>query len=75
MGSSKASLLLVIRNLVVNSQYFCCVRLQLHSEIYRADSFAIVLMPHHWVNLKAVRYESTSLNRIAVDKSHRVIVA
>ena len=27
------------------------------------------------MNLKAIRYESTSLNRIAADKSHRVIVA
>ena len=26
-------------------------------------------------NLKAIRYESTSLNRIVADKSHRVIVA
>ena len=28
-----------------------------------------------WANLKAIRYESTSLNRIVADKSHRVIVA
>ena len=48
-------------------------RLQLHGAIYRSDSF--VLMLHHCVNLKAIRYESTSLNRIAADKSHRVIVA
>ena len=26
-------------------------------------------------NLKAIRYESTSLNRIVADKSHRVIAA
>ena len=26
-------------------------------------------------NMKAIRYESTSLNRIVADKSHRVIVA
>ena len=26
-------------------------------------------------NLKEIRYESTSLNRIVADKSHRVIVA
>ena len=26
-------------------------------------------------NLKAIRYESTTLNRIVADKSHRVIVA
>ena len=32
-------------------------------------------MLRHCVNLKAIRYESTSLNRIAADKTHRVIVA
>ena len=32
-------------------------------------------MLRHCVNLKAIRYESTSLNRIAADKSHRVIAA
>ena len=47
--------------------------LQLHGAIYRLDSF--VLMPRYCVNLKAIRYESTSLNRIVADKSHRVIVA
>ena len=47
--------------------------LQLHGAIYRPDSF--VLMPHHCVNLKAIRYESTNLNRIVAHKSHRVIVA
>ena len=40
---------------------------------YRPDSF--VLMLRYCANLKAIRYESTSLNRIATDKSHRVIVA
>ena len=49
------------------------LRLQLHGVIYRPDSF--VLIPHYCVNLKAIRYESTILNRIAADKSHRVIVA
>ena len=49
------------------------VRLQLHGEIYSPDSF--VLMLCHCVNLKAMGYESTSLNRIAADKSHGVIVA
>ena len=34
-----------------------------------------VLMLCHCVTLKAIRYESTSLNRIAADKSRRVIVA
>ena len=46
---------------------------KLHGAIYRPDSF--VLMLRHCVNLKAIRYESTSLNRIAADKSHRIIVA
>ena len=41
--------------------------------IYRPDSF--VLMLRYCANLKAIRYESTSLNRIVADTSHRVIVA
>ena len=49
------------------------LRLQLHGAIYRPDSF--VLMLRYCVNLKAIRYESTKLNRIVADKSHRVIVA
>ena len=49
------------------------LRLQLHSAIYRSDSFVIML--RYYANLKAIRYESTSLNRIVADKSHRVIVA
>ena len=48
-------------------------RLQLDGAIYRPDSF--VLMLRYCGNLKAIRYESTSLNRIAADKSQRVIVA
>ena len=48
-------------------------RLQLHGAIYRPDSFVLIL--RYCVNLKAIRYESTSLNRIVADKSHRVIVA
>ena len=32
-------------------------------------------MSRYCANLKAIRYESTSLNRIVADKSHRVIVA
>ena len=47
--------------------------LQLHSAIYRPDSF--VLMLRYCANLKGVRYESTNLNRIVADKSHRVFVA
>ena len=49
------------------------VRLQLHGAIYRPDSF--VMMLRYCVNLKVLRYEPTSLNRIVADKSHRVIVA
>ena len=49
------------------------LRLQLHGAIYRPDSF--VMMLRYCANLKAIRYESTSLNRIVADKSHRVIVA
>ena len=48
-------------------------RLRLHGAIYRPDSF--VLMLRYCANLKAIRYKSTSLNRVVADKSHRVIVA
>ena len=48
-------------------------KLQLHGAIYRPDSF--VLMLRYCENLKTIRYESTTLNRILADKSHRVIVA
>ena len=33
------------------------------------------MMLRYCANLKAIRYESKSLNRIVADKSHRVIVA
>ena len=36
---------------------------------------SFVSMPHYCVNLKPIGYESTSLDRIVADKSHRVIVA
>ena len=49
------------------------LRLQSHGAIYLPDSFVLVL--RYCVNLKAIRYESTSFNRIVADKSHRVIVA
>ena len=52
---------------------FSTVRLQLHGAIYRPDSF--VFMLRYCANLKAIRYESTSLNRMVADKSHRVIAA
>ena len=53
-------------------QKITSLRLQLHDAIYRPDSF--VMMPRYYANLKAIRYESTSLNRIVADKSPRVIV-
>ena len=49
------------------------IRLRLHGAIYRPDSF--VSMLHYRANLKAIRYESTTLDRILADKSHRAIVA
>ena len=49
------------------------IRLHLHGAIYRPNSFVMMLC--YCANLKAIRYESTSLNRIVADKSHRVIVA
>ena len=57
----------------VEKHHHVMLRLQLHGAIYRPDSF--VLMLRYCVNLKAIRYESTNLNRIVADKPHRVIVA
>ena len=48
------------------------MRLRLQGAIYRPDSFALML--RYCVNLKAIRYESMSLNRIVADKPNRVIV-
>ena len=45
----------------------CLLRLQSHGAIYRPYSF--VLMLRYCANLKAMRYESTSLKRIVADKS------
>ena len=49
------------------------MRLQLHDAIHCPDLF--VLMLRYCVNLKAIRYKSTSFNRIVADKLHRVIAA
>ena len=49
------------------------IKLQLHGAIYRNVSF--VLMLRYRENLKTIRYESTTSNRIVADKLHRVIVA
>ena len=46
---------------------------QLHGTIYRPVSFVLIL--GYCANLKAIRYESTSLNKIVSDKSYRVTVA
>ena len=49
------------------------MRLQLHDAIHRPDSF--VLMLRYCANLKAIRYKSTSFNRIVADKLNHVIAA
>ena len=49
------------------------IRLHLHDAIYRSDSF--VLMLRYCANLKAIRYKSTSFNRIVVNKLHHIITA
>ena len=49
------------------------LRQQLHGAIYRPDSFLLMLC--YCASLKAIRYESMSLNRIVADKSRRAIVA
>ena len=54
-------------------QQNCSKAAIIHGAIYRPDSF--VLMVRYCANLKAIRYESTNLNRIVAGKSHRVIVA
>ena len=56
-----------------NMQSDFLVKLQLHVAIYRPDSFVFTL--RYCANLKAIRYELTSFNRIVADKSHRVIAA
>ena len=48
-------------------------RLRLYGVFYRPDSF--LMMQRYCANLKAIKYESMSLNKIVDDKSHRVIVA
>ena len=49
------------------------IRLHLHDVIHHLDSF--VLMLRHCANLKAIRYKSTSFNRIVADKLHCAIAA
>ena len=58
---------------ILTTVWLATLRLQLHGAIYRPDSF--VLMLRYCANLKAIRYESMSFNRIVADKSHRVIAA
>ena len=49
------------------------MRLQLHDTIYRPNFF--VLMLRYFMNLKAIRYKSTSFNKIVADKLHSIIAA
>ena len=49
------------------------MRLQLHDAIHCHDSF--VLMLGYYANLKAIRYKSTSFNRLVADKLHGAIAA
>ena len=49
------------------------IRLHLHDAIHRPSSF--VLMLRYCASLKAIRYKSTSFNRIVADKLHPVIAA
>ena len=51
-----------VRGGMVMDEIDTCIRLQLHGAIYCPDSF--VLMLRYCVNLKAIRHESTNLNRI-----------
>ena len=57
----------------LNAYRWINIRLRLQSAIYPSDYF--VLMLRYCANLKAIKYESASVNRIVADKSHRVIVA
>ena len=59
-------------NLSLYTKLITVLRLQLHGAIYHPDSF--VLMLRYCANLKAIRYEPTTLNRIVGDESHCVIV-
>ena len=70
-----ALLLPIVKSIAggIPSRLFSTIRLQLHCAIYLPDSFALML--RYCVNLKAIRYESTSFNRIVADKSHRVHAA
>ena len=49
------------------------IKLQLDDVIYRSDSF--VLMLRYYMNLKVIRYKSTSFNRNVANKLHHVIAA
>ena len=49
------------------------MRLQLHDANRRPDSFVLIL--GYCANFKAIRYKSTSFNRIVADKLHHVIAA
>ena len=56
--------------IVVNKSHG--VKLGLHNAICLIGS--LVFTSGHCVNFKAMRYESTSFNRIVGNKSHRVVL-
>ena len=49
------------------------IRLVLDEAICPADSFEFTI--YHCIRLNAFKHERASLNRIAADKSHSVIIA
>ena len=71
-------LLYICQNwLLLFISFFCgftmILKLELHVAICLIDFLAIAL--GHYVNLKVLKYESASFNRIVADKSHRLALA
>ena len=52
-----------------------CKPKKVQDKLLRLRLHGAILMLRYCVSLKAIRYESKSLNRIVADKSHDVIVA
>ena len=69
-GFSVALSLLLLLSIL--SQSILNNLLRLHGAIYLPDSFVMVL--RYCANLEAIRYKSTSFNRIVADKPHRVTI-
>ena len=70
MGGNKGSRFCLLQDKAKVNMF---VRKKILSAIYCPDS--IVLMLHYCANLKAIRYESRTLNGIVADKSQHVIEA